>query len=120
VGALLFPISLLLCAALYWPLDPRIFQGASLILGLSDSLAGLVGRRFGRLAYRLTGPKTVEGSLTFFAVTLILLLCLADWPDLRLAAGGALALTLVEALCSRGWDNLTVPLLAGLIIYGLG
>ena len=95
-------------------------------MGLSDGLAGLVGQYFGRWSYRITGRKTVEGSLTFFGVTVIILLFIASWQNVSLdlskswlIIGGALLLTIVEAVFSRGWDNLPVPLLAGLILYAL-
>ena len=111
---------------IYWPLNPLIFQGATLILGLADGLAGLLGQKFGRYAYHITGPKTIEGSLTFFGVTVVILLSLLFWqhilfdnPRLLLILGGALLLTLTEALFSRGWDNLPVPLVAGAILYFL-
>lgn len=123
MGAILFPFSLFICAALYWPLDPLIFQGAALVLGLADGLAGLVGQRFGRRSYYLTGHKTIEGSLTFFGVTIIILIALTwplgppdqlFWPVIFFSS---LLLTLSEALFSRGWDNLSTPLAAGWLIY---
>lgn len=124
-GAVLFPASLALCALLYWPLDHQIFQGAALILGLSDGLAGLIGSRFGRYPYRLTGLKTIEGSASFFLITWLILLGLSrSQPGLTLNAVAlafvsALGLTIVEGLFSRGWDNLAIPLVAGGMIYYL-
>ena len=122
----MFPLSLTLCAAFFWRLNPLIFQGASLILGLSDGLAGLIGENFGRNSYQVTGPKTVEGSLTFFVITLIILLTMrqAYRGDLGFYAiitiiAAALLLTFVEGALSLGWDNLAVPLAAGFVVYFL-
>ena len=126
IGAILFPISLLLCAGLYWNIDPLIFQGAALILGLSDGLAGIIGQKIGKKSYWVTGHKTVEGSFVFFAVTFFLLLVLSfsyqntiGLPRLLAITVAALSLTATEGLFSHGWDNLPVPLLGGLAIYYL-
>ncbi len=123
VGAILFPISLLLTAILFWPIDPLIFQIATLILGLSDGLAGLIGEQWGRWHYHLTGLKSVEGSLTFFGVTVLILLIML-WAQalpttptrLGLVLAGTTMLTFIEALVGRGWDNLPVPIVAGVVV----
>lgn len=126
VGAVLFPISLVICVALYWPIDPLIFQGAALILGLSDGLAGLTGQKMGRRPYRITGPKTIEGSFTFFIVTVAICLVLSTAKsglinpiDLLVMATAALLLTAVEGSLGKGWDNLPIPILGGLILLFL-
>jgi dolichol kinase len=125
VGAVLFPLSLFLCAGFYWRIDPLIFQGAALILGLSDGLAGLIGQKIGTRSYRIMGHKTIEGSFIFFAITCGLLLFLLNrqnifnFPQLLIITGAALLLTAVEGALSQGWDNLPVPLLAGLVIHYL-
>ena len=119
----MFPTGLILCAILYWPVNPLIFQGAALILALSDGLAGLIGRRFGRRAYAITGPKTIEGSLAFFIITtFILSLFILDNPNINLLHFlaiiiAALLITLAEGISGKGWDNLPVALLGGLSIY---
>jgi phytol kinase len=123
IGAAMFPASLLLCAIFYWPIDPLIFQGAALILGLSDGLAGLIGQRFGRRSYAITGPKTIEGSLAFFIITtLILTLFTLHDQNFNLfhflaIIIAALLITVAEGIASKGWDNLPVALLGGLSIY---
>ena len=73
IGALLFAPSLTLTAIIFWPLNTIIFQGAALVLGLSDGLAGIIGTKYGRRKYRITGIKTVEGSLIFFLTTVSIL-----------------------------------------------
>jgi phytol kinase len=125
-GAVLFPVSLTLCAACYWPIDPLIFQGAALILGLSDGLAGLIGQKMGRRPYRITGPKTIEGSFVFFIVTVTIFLILSgEKPGLINPIGlfvmaiAALLLTAVEGSLGKGWDNLPIPILGGLILLFL-
>jgi len=124
VGAILFAPSIILTALIFWPIDIRIYQGACLILGLSDGIAGLIGQRYGKKSYTITGPKTIEGSAVFFGITLLLLLVFVyatngalETHDIIKAFGGAMFVTATEALCGNGWDNLFVPLASGAILY---
>ena len=124
MGALLFAPSLTLTAVIFWPLNTLIFQGAALVLGLSDGIAGIVGARYGRRRYRITGDKTMEGSLIFFLITVLILLGVlyingaAFTLDRALIVfGSSLLLTIVEATFGKGWDNLFVPIVAGTILY---
>lgn len=123
-GAILFPIGLILCAFIFWNINPLIFQGSALLVGLSDGLAGVFGQRFGKRGYNFTGYKTLEGSLLFFLITFIILLLIIflyqnsiGLSKIFFIALGSLALTLVEGLSGKGWDNLFVTLFGGLIIY---
>ena len=124
IGALLFAPSLTLTAVIFWPTNPLIFQGAALILGLSDGVAGIVGMRYGKRSYSITGRKTMEGSLVFFLVTTLILLGILyisgnlftiNWA--LFIFGGSLLLTIVEAMFGKGWDNLFIPIFAGSIFY---
>lgn len=124
IGALLFAPSLTLTAIIFWPINTLIFQGATLVLGLSDGIAGIVGARYGKKKYSITGTKTIEGSLIFFLVTVLILfgvLYINNAPLTLNGAlsvfGGSLLLTIVEAIFSRGWDNLFIPIIAGSVLY---
>lgn len=124
IGALLFAPSLTLTAIIFWPTNPLIFQGAALVLGLSDGVAGFVGDRYGKGKYNITGAKTIEGSLTFFLVTVLILSGLLYINGALPAFDGAifvfsasLLLTAVEASFGKGWDNLFIPIITGLILY---
>lgn len=124
MGALLFVPSLTLTAIIFWHINPIIFQGAALILGLSDGIAGIVGARYGKKKYSITGIKTVEGSFIFFLITALILFFILYASGLQsfftialFVLGGSLFLTIIEAIFSKGWDNLFIPIVAGLIIY---
>ncbi len=124
IGALLFIPSLILTAVIFWPTNRLIFQGAALVLGLSDGLAGIVGAKYGRVAYNITGRKTIEGSFVFFLITFFILFGVLYVSDTSLALnktllifGGSLLLTVVEAVFGRGWDNLFIPIFTGLILF---
>jgi len=123
-GAILFPIGLIVCALIFWNINPLIFQSSALIVGLSDGLAGVFGQKFGKREYNFTGRKTLEGSFLFFIITCgILLLTVLFYkdtiglPKIFLIALGSLGLTIVEGLFGKGWDNLFIPIFAGLTIY---
>ena len=126
VGAIVYPLGLALSALCFWDAHPRlIFSGSALVVGLSDGLAGLYGRTHGRMTYDVTGLKSVEGSCVFFAVTFLILVLVwmagAATPGLPVARAcvGALALTVVEGLIGRGWDNLVLPVASGFVLHFL-
>lgn len=88
-----------------------------LILILSDTAAALVGKGIGRI--RIFG-KTLEGSLAFLVSSLFIVWV---YPDLNRFWGSlaALGTTLMELLPVRVDDNLTIPLVAGAIMFfGVG
>jgi dolichol kinase len=84
-----------------------------LFLILSDTAAAIVGKGIGKI--RIFG-KTLEGSLAF-AVSSLLIVWV--YPDLNRFWGSLAALgsTLIELLPIRVDDNLTIPLVAGAIMF---
>lgn len=93
------------------------------VLTLSDAAAALTGTHYGTRFFPVeAGQKSVEGSITFFMVTLIVamicLLLLSDVPRANvvlvalIVAGFA---TLIEADSWRGFDNFFLP--AGLSVF---
>lgn len=99
-------------------LFPKPIAVASLlILILSDTAAALIGKGFGRVS--IFG-KTLEGSLAFFASSLLIVWI---YPGLDRLSGSiaALGASVVEALPIPLDDNLTIPLTAGVIMFfGMG
>ncbi len=133
-GTILFPVVFMLLALALWEESVWIMQTSMLVMGVGDSLASLVGGSFGKtpIENMTRGRKTVEGSLTMFASSFLLLVaCLflfrAVFPEGLLAATPlellALALllamiaTAVEALFSHGFDNLFIPLAVAYVLY---
>ncbi len=85
---------------------------AYIIVG--DTLAAIIGRRFGRHRF---GRKSVEGSAGCLAGTmLVAAVAPAYGLEFGLAAGGAVVATVTEALSVRIDDNVSVPLLSGLVL----
>ena len=93
-------------------------------LTFADTAAAIVGTRFGVTRYpALAGEKSVEGSLAFLfvaaPVAVMLLSILSELgPGQVLVVAGWLAVTttLAEAISTRGTDNLTVPLVAFVVL----
>ncbi len=93
------------------------------VLTLADAAAALAGTAYGTKHFVVEdGEKSVEGSVVFFVVTLLIaitcFLLMSDLPPINMlvlclmvAAFG----TLVEAQSWRGFDNLFLPL--GLLIF---
>ncbi len=110
--------------------SPVLCVTAVAVLGFADPLAGLVGRRFGRV--RLVNGRSLEGSLTFVvvgAITARAAMLLAD-PGV---GSGALWITAIaaaiaggaaELLSRRVDDNFSIPLaaasVAALLLWMLG
>lgn len=104
--------------------DKWIYTTALLQMSLADGFAAVIGTKFGRKQrYAVAGyAKSVIGTLTFFVVSVAILVMYKhtpgasiDWPGIL---GIAMLASLVENLAVRGLDNLLVPLLvAALLIY---
>jgi dolichol kinase len=85
---------------------------AVLILTLSDTAAAVVGRKFGR---NKIGNKSVEGSAAFFAVTAAIIVCVLK-PVWYVTVIAALSISILEAAPLKINDNLTIPLISGLLL----
>jgi len=91
-----------------------------LILTISDAAAALIGKKFGKIKYKVIDDekKSLEGSLVFFMMTWLItsaiLIYLAAVPlekSILCAFLMAVLLTGTEAISVGGTDNLFVPIL---------
>jgi len=87
-------------------------------LAIADPLAAVVGIRLGRR--RITGNRSLEGSLAFFAATAGIVAVVLHWSTVAAPgtiAGAAVAIgaaaTGCELLPLRIDDNLTIPIVVG-------
>ncbi len=95
-----------------------------LILAICDPLAALFGKKWPVMPYKTFGySKTGVGSLAFFssAFCLSFLLLLFFKPSLPfgvllVSLQVATVTTLAEAITHKGFDNLTIPLSALLVL----
>lgn len=104
------------------PFPAAAFPAAAglLALALGDGLGGLVGRRWGRLAYTAAGKrKSLEGSVAVAVFAALGAATAAAWlgadiPVWQVAVLGAVA-AVAEGLAPRGSDNIAVPAAVWLI-----
>ncbi len=106
-----FYILLSTCAMVAF-FDKPIAVAALAFIIVGDTFAAIIGRTLG--GFKI-GRKSVEGSLGCLAGTL-----LVAWftPDLPLSVGvlGAVTATVVEALSFDIDDNISVPIVSGLVM----
>lgn len=118
LGAIVFPIGLLLAAIAVWS-HPAAFSYAALVLAFADPAASLVGKRLHSLSWRVPGGrKSVLGRVAFFAVAFALgtvFASVAGAGAILAAAGVAAVVSGVEATLGFGLDNLVIPVIAGLL-----
>jgi dolichol kinase len=113
MGSTYFIFSTILTILLF----PKSIAIASLfILILSDTAAALVGKGIGKV--KVFG-KTVEGSIAFLITSLLIVWI---YPHLGRFSGSlaALGATLAEVLPIKLDDNLSIPLVAGAIMFFVG
>jgi len=87
-------------------------------LVLGDMFAAIIGTRFGHK--KIIAGKSLEGSLACFIVCLVIGLFIAwlfpNYLNLKIIAIGAFVATIVELLPLGLDDNLTIPLISGLVM----
>lgn len=130
-GTVYFALSITVLLAWLWRRSPgdrsTLAAAAIMMMTWGDAAAALIGQRFGRRDYGVWGQRrTLEGSATMLVVsvaasaaTLSLYGGLAGGQALVWSLVAAVAATLVEAFSPQGLDNLTVPLVAGLVLVYL-
>lgn len=108
--------------------DNKLFIIPILILGVSDTLAGITGVFFGKklrqvIIYGWKLNKTYMGSLVFFLTALVICLYVLHWltglfspKTLTVAFSVAFGAAIVELFSAKGFDNITVPLTTILIL----
>lgn len=99
-----------------------VYAAALLQMSLADGLAAIIGLRYGSSTrYKVLGStKSVVGTLTFFVVSLLLLLGYAHFAQANIkipnAIGLAISASLLENLGSFGLDNILVPILVAVAL----
>ncbi len=101
------------CVVAVATFPPSVATAGILVLALADPAAALVGTRW---ASPRLGKGSVSGSLTFGAVSFLVLLPFA--PPV-VAGVTAVATTMVEALPRVADDNVLIPVVAGAVLWSL-
>jgi len=138
-GTVYFAISITVLFGLLWrtggALD-RVPIAAAAVMAMTwgDGLASIVGQKYGKHPYATFGhTRSREGSIamavaTFVVILLVLALlpgsalspnsiAFSVWGVLLLTVIGTAVATAAEAFSPAGTDNLSVPLLTGLVLF---
>ena len=125
LGTFFYAVSIGVLAGIFWQNFPQYTTIGILVMAWGDGMAAIVGQRLGKHKYQILGiEKSWEGSgamaIASFVVTLLVLLGIQGnstetWLTGLLVAAIATGL---EAFSKFGLDNLTVPIVSGLICYG--
>ena len=125
LGLVFYAVSYTVLALLFAP-RPYIIAAGILPMAYGDSIASLVGERYGKTKYKLTANRSLEGSTAMFIigfVTVVVSLAFfsAFYPLSAInwivaAFTVAAVTTLIEALSPKGSDNLTVPAVGALTL----
>lgn len=115
-GAVYFPFAVYVLFLLSHD-KPLLYFVSILVLAVSDSLAALLGERYGRITYEVAGTKkSLEGSMVFFFSTFLCthlsLLFMTQTDSLSnvlIAIVIALLVTGFEAISTNGTDNIVIP-----------
>ena len=116
--------------------DQMYFPIAGILLMIiSDTLASVVGKKFGKIKIKLPWPnttRTLEGSLAFFVSGFVLCFIAFTFlgvtnpiTQIHISLEAALLYslitsilaTIIELISPSTWDDLTVPILTTLIIF---
>lgn len=124
-GSLLYPLVVYLAYLVQDHYDSYLyFYLPILILAISDPLAALTGKRWPKWPYQVgADTKTMMGSLAFFGsaflISFMLLITFGGMTvgvGLLIASVIALMTAIAEGLSQNGYDNLSIPVVATLIL----
>ena len=124
-GVFYYCLSITLLVAIFWRMEqPQFAVIGVMVMTWGDSLAALVGQRWGNHQYRVgTNQRSLEGSLTMLVASGLVCFGIVSWlgyPQPWLVSiATALTGTILEAISQGGTDNLTVPLATALLSYAV-
>ena len=126
-GSFLYPVVVYSCYFISDLLEAKIyFYIPILILAVADPFAALFGKKWPSGQYTIFGhSKTLVGSIAFFVCSLITV-TITFWLNgfliyqiIPIIFSLAFSTTMVEAISHKGYDNLTIPGIALLILMFL-
>ncbi|MCX5930873.1 MAG: dolichol kinase [Cyanobacteria bacterium] len=119
-GTVAYGAAITLLLALFWPTQPQAVAAGVLVMALGDGFAGLLGPLIPSPSWQiLSQRKSVAGTTAMAGMALMVLLLLRQLVGAGPGPGAlvliSLAATLLEQLAVLGLDNLTVPVVTGLL-----
>lgn len=133
LGTVYYAVALLVLAIVSFGIfkKPSLGLVPTLVMAYGDGFAAIIGKSIKSKKYKLSDTKkSFAGSATMFVISTLLIggylafyhtgifWRTAHWPTVTCLMG--FAITAIEAVSGKGWDNITVPLatLAMLILIG--
>jgi dolichol kinase len=140
-GTIYFALSIAVLFSLFWRTRTtrdlsHVAAAATMAMTWGDALASIIGRKWGKHRYTVRGDtRSFEGSAAMLiASTTAMFLTLRLLPGSTLSpnsqpldlstclAGaflGSITATVAEGVSPSGSDNLSVPLLSGMVVFGI-
>lgn len=133
LGTVYYAVALLILAIVSFGIfkKPSLGLVPTFVMAYGDGLAAIIGKKIKSKKYKLSDTKkSFAGSATMYIISTLLIggyLAFnygttfwmgTHWPVVSILAG--FAVTALEAVSGKGWDNITVPIatLALLILLG--
>ena len=122
LGTVYYAIALLILAIVSFGVFKNPYLGLvpTLVMAYGDGLAAVIGKKIKSKRYKLgETKKSFAGSLTMFIISTLLIgahlwfahsavfWATAHWSIVTVLTG--FAITALEAVSGKGWDNITVP-----------
>lgn len=119
-GTFYFVIVGIVCGTFYYKQFPGVLAMA--VLGWGDGLAPIIGMKLGKMKYKVLCEKTIEGSLAFFAGSVLagmffVWLIVPEAFDLTTILIIALAATIVEGMSPKEVDNIFIPITVIALVF---
>lgn len=133
LGTVYYAIALLILSIVSFGIfkKPSLGLIPTLVMAYGDGFAAIIGKKIKSKKYKLSDTKkSFAGSLTMFVISTFLIgTYLAfnygttfwlgtHWPTVAVLAG--FAITALEAISGKGWDNITVPVATVALLILLG
>lgn len=123
LGTVYYALSLLIIAIFTFGIvkRPEIGLCSILIMGYGDGFAAVIGKRMKSYEYKIGNTKkTLAGSLTMFIITFIIIAIFSSTVGVKIwllkSIITAVILTIIEAISIKGTDNITIPILACILL----
>lgn len=119
-GTVAYGLAITILLLLFWPIRTDAVTAGVLVMAFGDGLAGLIGRSLKSAQWSVLGQtKSMAGTLTMALVSALVLIGLSTISATSVPWGAVIGLSLLatglEQLSPLGIDNLTVPLVVGLL-----
>jgi phytol kinase len=125
IGSIIFPIPVYFCFLTAELLHNNLYFYLPIsLLTISDTTAEIAGNRWGPATRQFfSGQKTLAGTIGFFVTAMFVCFGWLYYYDIRgttiilLTVILSVATSLTELVTLKGWDNLTVPIVANVILW---